>query len=308
MLTEDPWVWSVDDLVAQICRSRLLFDEAGYGPANYPDPQILEDQLRIQKFAGAEFINDVDDTVLRNALGVQHLGQRQALLAIVRLLRSRSHQYKRMNSNGNTTQPVPHSPKPSKESFSIDPSGRTTRRINVTNISQPITAPELQHAAIGPPVTDVHTLNNENYPGQWDYLLDRYGNGDDDEVMDLYGDQDTIMDEEDGYDSDEEEEPMDAMHIDVGTCGKLSEAEVTAEINDCIAQFTVNWYPGKVNAQDQPVHVQQLLAEAESGGRRKQLAKKIENKYRILWGPSKQIRKGDPALTLESQKGCSAHL
>lgn len=206
-----------------------------------------------------------------------------------------------MSSNRDATQPFPHPPRPPKESFSIDPSGRERRRINVTTISQPTTAPEPQPAAMGPPLTDVHTANNQNIPGEWDYLLDRYRNDDDDEAMDLYGDQDTIMDEEDGYDSDEEEEPMDAMDIEGGTFqgkgprgGKLSEAEVIAVIDDCIAQLTEAWYPGKVNAQDQPVNVHELLAKAESNGRREQLAKK--SRMNVEYFGDRLNRMGDEIL------------
>src|SRR4051812_21364610 len=90
---DDPWHWTVDDLVAQICRSPSLFQTAGCRPDTLPDAVALETQLRDQHVTGDTFLTALDSTTLRTELGVHSLSQRLTLFAVIKSLRQRSDAY-----------------------------------------------------------------------------------------------------------------------------------------------------------------------------------------------------------------------
>jgi hypothetical protein len=286
MVSGDPWFWTVDDIVSQVCRSQVFFNEAGFVSSNCPDPEIFEAPLRKHQVSGAAFLTGINDTTLRDDLHIRNLGQRQALLAVVRLLRSRSHHYKQTGASADTAVTEPNSHK--------------KRRIGVTTISQPASVLE-RH-----PVTQVlHAdqtsagTHNEDieHGGAWDHLL-RWENTQDDEIAG----SDMEMDSEDGSGSEEgDESDSDAMDVDETILpairprgGKLSEAEIINVIDDCIAQYTKAWFPGKLASEDQPVNIQELWDKVDSDDQRRQLAER--SRGNVEYFGARLNRMGDEIL------------
>jgi hypothetical protein len=96
MLVSDPWLWTVDELVAETCHSDVLYKAGGYSAAHTPDPATLERQIRSRQLTGKRFLTALDEFSLvgRNDLNIPSLGQRVALMSVVELLRHRSYLYK----------------------------------------------------------------------------------------------------------------------------------------------------------------------------------------------------------------------
>ena len=55
MLDDDPWDWSIDDLVEELCISREIFSKLGCSEP-YLDPENLEQQLRMYLISGNVFL------------------------------------------------------------------------------------------------------------------------------------------------------------------------------------------------------------------------------------------------------------
>ncbi|KAF2866544.1 hypothetical protein BDV95DRAFT_611599 [Massariosphaeria phaeospora] len=239
----DPWFWSVDDLVSQLCRSSSLFQAAGY--VNCPEPSALESQLRYHQVTGAAFLTGIQDDVLREELGIQQLGHRQALSAVVKHLRSLSPSYNQttataavegLSLDSNDRQPA--------ESAISNDTGRKRQKVALTS-----TIPLPTKFTQSQDIVGVHAHHADKSRGNWDYLLDRYGE-DDTEILpplaaaaafdqdDEDEDEDIdFMDDVDGEDQNHLLSKHQQSNISYDQVGKI--------INECITQYTIAWVPGK---------------------------------------------------------------
>ncbi|KAF2457160.1 P-loop containing nucleoside triphosphate hydrolase protein [Lineolata rhizophorae] len=116
----DPWDWTVDDLVANLCKSRRLWQ--GRPSSILPDPIALEHSLRENSMDGATMLSYVDDSIIREVLGVRPFAMRGAVRYAIEKLRSASHKYAEytenqrsanaqdgyLSSHSATTHPDPH--------------------------------------------------------------------------------------------------------------------------------------------------------------------------------------------------------
>jgi hypothetical protein len=90
---DDPWDWSNDDLVRELCVSRNIYSTAGCSEP-YPDPENLEQQLRVYRITGSVFLTALDPQTLRHDLKISSLGESMALASVMRFLQSQSSKYK----------------------------------------------------------------------------------------------------------------------------------------------------------------------------------------------------------------------
>lgn len=92
METDDPWDWSVDRVVKELCTS-----DRSWTPrtttASVHHPALLEKVLREQEVTGSVLLEDVNDQVLKD-FGINVLGRRSYLLGAIKELRLQSEIYK----------------------------------------------------------------------------------------------------------------------------------------------------------------------------------------------------------------------
>ncbi|KAF2004550.1 hypothetical protein P154DRAFT_46263 [Amniculicola lignicola CBS 123094] len=305
-MARDPWIWTVDDLISNICRSSTLFEDAGFGPPNCPDPSIFETLFNDHRIAGAALLTGINDNVLRNDLAVHAFGHRRALLAVIDLLRSRSLIYKQRT----TTDPVGalNISGHQGERTVIDSAGRKRRK--VAHLSTAPLSSRFQREQTVPRLQGFDDVNNE-----WDYLLDRYKDDDSDVLEyvhplaqrydndeediendgidgesgteedgdDQLGSDDEHLDEvpDDELDDEPDELPLEAdsrptpVNQSRSKTKSLTKVEITRELNAAIDQYTHKWRPGIVKDHEReiPSDARVLWLSAGSAERRRELAK-----------------------------------
>jgi hypothetical protein len=276
MPTEDPFAWTVDELVGELCDSRELYKAAGIAIVNVPDLPALEHQLQIRQITGSTLLNfDRSALVVRNELQIPHLGQRMTLMSVVELLRRRSETYQRQAVNACVGL--------------LDVKGEAGRkRAKITHISTaplPVTSQNVPEAA----VTPTQGLFSEQPlagVGDWDHLLRWQHEGDNDEIIDLDGDDDEPEDDEQyslahAAEEDQREVPENEAEEGPTNRSKLSTEQVTEIINERIEAYTNSWFVNKGIARGEELQYdpQKLWTEAETSGRRKDLVQKYEDDH-----------------------------
>ncbi|KAF2841549.1 hypothetical protein M501DRAFT_928682 [Patellaria atrata CBS 101060] len=119
MTSDDPYSWSIEEVIDAICRSRGLAESRPH--AFLGNPEKLEEIFRKQKIDGATLLEDVDGSFLKDECGIQALGERGAILKAIRSLRGQSGQYQYHNPDHpqfhgasahvrGVTPLIPHSP------------------------------------------------------------------------------------------------------------------------------------------------------------------------------------------------------
>jgi hypothetical protein len=98
--SDDPWQWSVEEVIAQLCHRNTLFVAAGQGLHNTPNPAMFEANLRARRIDGATLLTQVTNTALHERLGILLPSHRQAILAVINTLRARSTKYKQSATAG----------------------------------------------------------------------------------------------------------------------------------------------------------------------------------------------------------------
>ncbi|KAK2630254.1 hypothetical protein QTJ16_001074 [Diplocarpon rosae] len=96
---DDPWKWSTDRLVQELCTS-----DRSWSPSPdliSPNPVLLEKALRSQKVTGKVFLNVVDNQAVRNDLGVSNMNQRMFVLSAVFEFRDRSNTWNHRDAVSN---------------------------------------------------------------------------------------------------------------------------------------------------------------------------------------------------------------
>jgi hypothetical protein len=275
MSGDDPWNWSNDDLVRELCVSRNVFSTAGCSEP-YPDPENLEQQLRVYRITGSVFLTALDPQTLRHDLKITSLGESMALASVMRFLQSQSSKYKQ------------HTATKGMDSLSIHPHRQ-------------------DDVSIGIAVSDENSRKRRRAtteaPGEWDHLL-RWAQTDTSEDLDVMQQEDgdwaaeELVDVDD-YDNDNdatagaiEEETQDfgdegenQQPCKQGRKSKLSEDEIVNIINASIEEYTNAWTPGKDEITEHlgPGELvacydpDQLWAEAEDSGQRQDLARRYES-------------------------------
>lgn len=267
---KDPWSWNVEDLVAAVCHSSL-FQAAGCRLEDVPNTQTFEAQLRDQEVTGATFLTALDSHTLRSEFGIQNLGQRTALLAVIELLRQNSAAHKQhIATNG-------------VQALDINQGGSSTnttsantdsrKRLKTTHIT---TVPP--HAMQDPPIVDG--------TGQWDHLLrweqEKQNTID---VADLAANaEDEYEDENNGDDMEErsgsgepEEMPADNV-VEAQSRSRLSQDQIVNIINERLDHYTNAWKPnyGVIKGDEIDYQPEIMWQVAEANGQRQALIKKYE--------------------------------
>jgi NADH:ubiquinone oxidoreductase subunit len=262
MEANDPWTWSVDDVITQLSGWPIHFRTAGCDLVNLPPFAALADKIRAQDINGTALLANPADDFLRHSLGIRECRQRKALQAVIGLLQSRSAKYQEhcattgvraLNLEGGSTQQ--QFGNTYNETHVNDETGRKRRRVmfntaplqngNESNIFGGTQSSRPFALQQNPPATG----NNE-----WDYLLSRH-NEKDDELVDESEDQQSDHEGESESDDDDSSEGVEIEGPDVPVPQgqrpkKLSRDQIIDIVNDEIAQFTHNWYPGKLGEDD----------------------------------------------------------
>jgi SNF2 family DNA or RNA helicase len=96
-IPDDPWDWSVDQVVQDFCRlGRPVWSSA---TDHLPDRAFLEQELRDNDVTGEVVLSAVTNDVLRNDLNIKSMGQRHAILKGINHLRLRSQKLQASASN-----------------------------------------------------------------------------------------------------------------------------------------------------------------------------------------------------------------
>ncbi|KAF2657395.1 hypothetical protein K491DRAFT_777169 [Lophiostoma macrostomum CBS 122681] len=252
MSANDPWTWSMETVIAQLCRSPMHFRAAGCSPIDWPPFAALADKLRAQGINGASLLTDTTDVLLLNSFGISALGQRRALLIVVELLRSRSSMYhehcattgvRALSLEGEASHTIRQQHGTDQDNTHVtEDSGRKRRKVHVS-------AAPLQSEKHGNLQYSKQPAGNE-----WDYLLSRYQD-EDDYLIDDDNEHDIDKDGDSETEHDNSSEGGQIEESDVHPQGqrpnKLSHDQIVDIVNDEIAQITNGWYPGKLGDDDQ---------------------------------------------------------
>jgi SNF2 family DNA or RNA helicase len=98
-ITDDPWDWSVDQVVGELCRVGSNRPSWSSPTDHLPDPVVLEQELRDNDVTGEVVLTGVTNDVLRNDLNIKSMGQRHAIQKGIHHLRLRSQKFQASASN-----------------------------------------------------------------------------------------------------------------------------------------------------------------------------------------------------------------
>ncbi|KAI4146788.1 MAG: hypothetical protein LQ341_001986 [Variospora aurantia] len=91
--SNDPWEWTVDEVVAALCDPVLHFRAAKANPQALPDATILEEKLREHYIEGCSLLTDIDHATLKEEFQIAAVGQRGHILREIVRLRWKSDRY-----------------------------------------------------------------------------------------------------------------------------------------------------------------------------------------------------------------------
>ena len=97
--TDDPWDWSVDQVVGEFCRVGSVRPLWSSPTDHLPDRAFLEQELRDNEVTGEVILTAVTNNVLRDDLNIKSMGQRHAILKGIHHLRLRSQKLQASASN-----------------------------------------------------------------------------------------------------------------------------------------------------------------------------------------------------------------
>ena len=293
MRADDPWLWTTDELIAEICDSFLFF-EVGCTADSVPNAAALEYFLREQRITGAIFLTTSDFPALRDKV-VFSQGQRNALNSVIGFLQHRSSTYQHHIATSGTEPPdlcnaAYSSPSNVSEQVTTDDQpGQKRRKLN--NITKaPASVYFRNHVATAAESTA--RPFSEQLPlseNQWDHLR-RWQQLNGDEEVNLE-DLDRSEDEEQyGLEAFAEEDPRDEQYDheipeeleelenSVQGRSKLSRNQIVDIINERIAHYANSWEPNKgiLKADEVIYDVEKMWDEAEATGQRQQLVIKYD--------------------------------
>lgn len=283
MSTNDPWLWSVDELVASLCHSPTLFINAGHSVDNIPDSSTLETGLRAQNMTGKTLLTSfaMHEVVITNKLNISRISQRFALHAVIELLRRDSRGYHIQHATNTIEVPL------NNNAPNTSPIAQIIRSPQVAS-NQRGTEPKRSRAEIIPagPVrqtlqTQMQTHDTSN---EFDHLLRWQNTAEDDEVIDfavanIQQDDESIGTDEEDEEIDDPQEP-DEVEVPSGR-NKLPPEQIVNIINECIDAYSKSWKPntGVPRGEEVDYDVHAMWDEAEASGQRKNLVQKYEEDH-----------------------------
>ncbi|RAR14195.1 hypothetical protein DDE83_002462 [Stemphylium lycopersici] len=274
MPNNDPWLWSVDELVAQVCHSHKLFETAWRSTTNVPSGPALETELRARHVTGRVFLTSLDTytVVVRNELNIPQLAHRVALMSVVGLLRQRSSAYQLHSA---ATTGVLQTFVASRDSHlqSTQANGSRKRRkvepVSATTLPQTSQTYHASAISNNPSSSE----QSKNPTDEFEHLFRWENTVDNDEIIDFAA-EDSLEDEENGGQWDAAEEDYDTqddeLTVEVPSQTGLTTEEVVEIINRRIEDILESWKPPKT------ADPESLWNEAEASGERVGLAQKHE--------------------------------
>jgi hypothetical protein len=319
MPPSDPWLWTVDELVAEVCGSNALYIAAGCSTAHIPDATTIENAVRNRQLTGKIFLTALDSTslVVKNELNAPHLNQRMALLSVVELLQNRSHIFKQRTTTAGVssldTNSADHSPSvhsTRKPNNTVVTDGAAHKRKKITHLST-VPLRNMPSDSQGPSNTAVTSTSGPpplaedefNYLLKWqnisggDQIIDLPDGGDqipelpdgDDQIIESPDeDEDELQDEDNAGLSDtakEDSHVAENQDDDVverpSKRPKLSRDEIVEIINERIEFYTNAWKPNKGVPRGEEVGYDPVTMwnEAEAKGEREALMQQYETEY-----------------------------
>ncbi|KAF4549384.1 SNF2 family N-terminal domain-containing protein 6 [Elsinoe fawcettii] len=115
MSSDDPWSWTVEDVVDWTCRDLPVF-AATIPNATLPDTQALSDCLRDGEVTGSVLLSDVDRSFLKEDCGIRQLGRQSTVLRAIKSLQKISSGFSLTYGLPLPTPPVQHAILPSQVS------------------------------------------------------------------------------------------------------------------------------------------------------------------------------------------------
>src|SRR5271156_3434873 len=93
---EDPFDWSIDQVVHQFCNNSRPVWSPNKPPQHMPDPVILEKALRDNDVDGENLLA-LDNVALKDDIGILSFGQRRSILKAIDTLRNQSRKFQQSN-------------------------------------------------------------------------------------------------------------------------------------------------------------------------------------------------------------------
>ncbi|RMZ70910.1 SNF2 family helicase ATPase [Pyrenophora seminiperda CCB06] len=282
MPASDPWFWTVDQVVAEVCGSDALYLAARVPTSNVPDGAALEKQLRMEQITGKRFLLlfDRPKIVVKNALSIAQLSQRMALADVIDLLRSRSYTYGQQEATAGVKSldiNRKHSLDLSVSGFPSNVTSRKRRKITPVSTAPLSKRPQATQTATpstGPAPEDPSVNTNS-----WSHLLRWENDRDTDDIIDFAAEEELEEPEEEDEEShdslDEEDE------VPEQSSSRLTQEEVVNIINDRIEHYTTSWAPNKGVARGEEIDYDPVLMweEVESSGQREAMVQRYEMEH-----------------------------
>jgi hypothetical protein len=278
MSINDPWLWSVDELVAKLCHSPALFTTAQQPAAHIPDGTALESELRARKITGQAFLTtfNAQQLVLENELKISHPSQRSALFAVIEMLRHRSNEYAQykatiglgpLYNNISEASPTIQTRESPPVAFSQRGTGRKRSRVERCPTEPLRQAPETHHA-----------------PDVFDRLMRWQNATENDDVIDFAAEE-SLEDDDDASGDDDEEDESTILHDpndgQSSNRRKPTDEEIVDIINERIEFYSKSWTPnaGVLRGEEVVYDVDTMWNEAEASGQRQHLVQKYETNH-----------------------------
>ncbi|USP78543.1 hypothetical protein yc1106_05817 [Curvularia clavata] len=279
-MSSDPWFWSVDEVVTQLCHSFALFLAAAQSAADIPDCPALEAELRMRNITGEALLKfDASRLVTRNELRIAHSNQRSALYAVIEVLQRRSHVYKLFRPSTSATNSIEGTRNDTTAPLNgiTEASPVVRKQVRIKNISRE----PLRQAA--------PTQRMPGGPDEFEHLLRWQDTAGDDEIIDFAADgslgDDEYADWPDvTHAEDELDVPLDSdenENEDLPTQCGLSKKEIYAIIDERINFYMDSWRPnaGVIPGEEVDYDVNAMWDKAEASGQRQNLVQKYEAEY-----------------------------
>ncbi|KAL8997268.1 MAG: hypothetical protein Q9169_003410 [Polycauliona sp. 2 TL-2023] len=91
-LPEDPWDWSIDQVITALCDPTAPFRATNIGRA-LPDATVLEQKFRAHFIDGPVLLSDIEKSTLREDFDIKAVGHQSHIVGEIRRLRRISRQY-----------------------------------------------------------------------------------------------------------------------------------------------------------------------------------------------------------------------
>ena len=247
----DPFSWSVDNVVLQVCiKDSQLYSTLQIKPIL--NLQTLENALRDNDIDGESLLS-LEDTNVKDDLGISSFGQRREIRKIINHLRDLSPFYRA------SLEPMKRAHDSDTDEISErTPESKKRRKIQPENISShPIASPK--------------EFNPNQLDDQWLSFLERHRGNADEEILRPYNESDSEISVSD---SDVDSE----VSADKGKEQGLSMAQIDTAINDAIKEHKDLWNSHK-RAKKYKIARRRWMQAARAGTRRPQqnaLEKELE--------------------------------